>query len=192
MISIDYLKHLKYKRCIGDAENNVRRASRARSLAKAALGARMHEFNARRRKEQSQIIMRSLLMHKSIASHAKTINAQVERLVTFFQDHERAVAAERAALDEMRRSCDDAKSHFVDSVTNWDAREAVTTMGLSLHGNTRDLLERDTERVKICGQIDILSNGTIKRRLCHLFECVDPGSAFDTARVVLRFSRDAA
>ena len=137
--------------------------------------------------------MRSLLMHKSISSHVTTIHAQVKRLATILRDHERAVTAERLAVKEMRRCCDAAKSCLSNCVSNWDARQAaIKTDILPLLGDPAGAVQRDTERVKICGQIDILSNGTIKRSICDLFETINPGAAFDAARTVLRFSRDAA
>ena len=194
MISVDYLNHLKYKRWMHDGENNLKMAVRARRLADEALASQIVEYAARQHKEKYETIMRSLLTHKSISSHVGMMRTRIKRVADLLRDSEAAVAAERAAVDRLRRCRDEAMACFAGSVSNWDARRAFKNGAVSGGGGGggADMLERDTVTVKICGQVDTLSNGTIKRYLCDLFQTIAPGSAFETARVVLRSCRDAA
>ena len=163
-------------------------AKRAARYTREALGARIDEYHARCEKERIEQIVKNLLMHKSFTSNANVIQARFREVSSMLKGLEDAVDAERAAFATVRRICSEFSETFHRTYTNWDVRHAAITNDLA----TKDLIEEDTVTVKVCGQVDILSSGAIKRSIRESFFNLSPREAFERTGRILKFIRDAA
>lgn len=185
MISLDYVKRLKYKRCVGDAEKDLRGAKRALRLTKEALDARIEEDHARGHKEKTEDIIKNLLIHKSFSSNAKVIEARFKEVSAMLKALEDAVEAERTAFTTVRGICTEFSKSFDRTYTNWDVRGAAIEHALV----PEHIIEEDTVKVKVCGKVDILSSGAIKRSIRESFFTLAPREAFERTGIILRCLR---